>query len=58
LTVTDERGRRRTFELPRLLAEHLQWLLSVKRPLAADQHLAPEESAEQPRRGEADRASE
>lgn len=58
LTVTDERGRRHTFELTPPLAEHLQWLLSVKRPLAADQLLTPEESAERSGRGKEARASE
>ena len=58
LTVTDERGRRRTFELTPPLAEHLQWLLSVKRPLVADQLLTPEEIAERSGRGKEDRASE
>ena len=30
-----------------MLAEHLQWLLSVRRPVAGDQILMPEEIAEQ-----------
>jgi len=44
--------------LTRPLAEHLQWLLSVKRSLAADQVLTPEEIAEQPSRGTDDGGSE
>jgi hypothetical protein len=58
LTVTDERGRRRTFELTPLLAEHLQWLLSVRRPLTADDLLMAKEIAEQPGRGKDAGASE
>ena len=58
VTLTDERGRKHTFELARPLAEHLHWLLSVKQPLAVDQLLAPEEIAEQSGRGREERASE
>ena len=58
VTLTDEGGRKQTFELTRLLSEHLQWLLSVRKPLAADELLTPEESADQSGRGKEDRASE
>jgi hypothetical protein len=58
VTLTDEGGRKHTFEMTRPLAEHLQWLLSVKQPLAADAFLTPEEIHEQSGRGKEDRASE
>jgi hypothetical protein len=58
VTLTDEGGRKHTFELTRRLAEHLQWLLSVRYPPAADELLTPEEIAEHSARGQEDRASE
>jgi hypothetical protein len=58
VTLTDEGGRKHTFELTRLLAEHLQWLLSVRQPLAGDELLTLDEIAEQSGRGRDDRASE
>lgn len=58
VTLTDERGRKHTFELTRPLAEHLQWLLSVRQPLANDQLLAPEELAETAGGGREERTSE
>ena len=58
VTLKDEGGRKHTFELTRPLAEHLQWLLSLRQPLADDQLLTPEELAEQAGRGREERASE
>jgi hypothetical protein len=58
VTLTDEGGRKHTFELTRPLAAHLQWLLSVRQPLADEQLLTPEELAERAGRGSEDRASE
>ena len=53
VTLTDGGGRKHTFELTRLLAGHLQWLLSVRQPLADEQLLTPEGLAERAAPGSA-----
>ena len=58
VTLTDEGGRKQTFELTRLLAEHLSMAALCQEAAGGRRAPHPEESADQSGRGKEDRASE